>query len=1035
MDLTSARLTGVFQNATAGNWLIRMVAMLVIVFVSLSSMAQTVSVSGVVLDENEMGLPGASVQEKGTNNGVVTGLDGDFRIDVREGATLVVSFIGFVKQEILVGNQSSITINMKPDVSALDEVVVVGYGTMRQEAVTGSVASIGGDVMREVASANITQALQGRLPGVDISQTSSQPGATMQIRIRGNRSLTASNDPLIVLNGIPFAGSIADINPEDIESIDILKDASATAIYGSRGANGVVLVTTKKGFKGQKAKISYSGFHGPRTVFSPYPMMDGPEFLAMREAAGLFENPGASESNDVNTDWQGLFYQTGTMSSHDVNVSGGGEKSTYSFGLGYYHDEGVVPTQQFDRISMRAAIDQEIGSHLRIGFNSNNNFNTTQGSQVGSYGILSMSPLASPFDADGTRRRTISMPMDDTWVGTREVLEELDGQWLNETRTYATYNALYAELKIPGIEGLKYRANLGLDYRQTNNGEFTARGVNSPNPDTESFAAVGNSHNFHWIMENLITYDRIFADKHIVNVTALYANEQNKFYSSRMWARDIAANQFQFYNLGHSDGEIQINPNDQNYQLWGLSSLMGRVMYSYDDKYMISATLRSDGSSRLAPGFKWHTYPAVSVGWNIGKESFMSNVSQVDMLKLRLGYGQTSNQAIAPYATLGGLGIRPYNFGNEAFLTGYFVNSLPNPNLGWEYSETYNVGVDFGFFNNRLTGSLEYYITNTKDILLGVNLPATSGVGSYTANIGETQNKGVELALNGLIFENNDWSWEAGVNIYANRNQLVSLASGQDRDEGNWWFVGHPIDVIFDHQYVGLWQEGDPHRDILEPGGNVGMIKVKYTGGYDDEGVPTRAVGPDDRQILDLQPNFMGGFNTRVAYKNFDLSIVGTFKSGGVLISTLHSSSGYLNLMSGRRNNVSVDYWTPENTEARYPAPGGLASGDNPKYGSTLGYFDASYLKIRTMTLGYNFDNASNWMTKAGMSRLRVYGAVQNPFVLFSPFNRETGLDPETNSFGDQNAAITNAIPSRLLTIGTNAPATRNFIIGLNLTF
>ncbi|MCH7402018.1 SusC/RagA family TonB-linked outer membrane protein [Belliella kenyensis] len=1018
-----------------GIWLKRTIAVFMLAMISWSAMAQSVTVRGVVLDESDLGLPGASVQEKGTSNGVVTGIDGDFQINVQPGATLIFSFVGFVTQQIQVGNRSEITVSMEPDVSSLDEVVVVGYGTMRQEAVTGSVASIGGDVMREVPSANISQALQGRLPGVDISQTSSQPGATMQIRIRGNRSLTASNDPLIVLNGIPFAGSIADINPEDIESIDILKDASATAIYGSRGANGVVLVTTKKGFKGQEAKIRYSGFHGPRTVFSPYPMMDGPEFLAMREAAGLFENPGPSESNDVNTDWQGLMYQTGTMSSHDVNVSGGGERSTYSFGLGYYHDEGVIPTQQFDRISMRAAIDQEIGNHLRVGFNSNNNFNTQQGSQVGLYGILSMSPLASPFDSDGTRRRTIGMPMDDTWVGTRDVIEDLDGEWLNETRTYATYNALYAELKIPGVEGLKYRANLGLDYRQTNNGEFTGRGVGSPNPNTESFAAVGNSHNFHWILENLITYDKIFADKHIVNVTALYANEQNKFYSSRMWARDIATSQFQFYNLGNSDGEIQINPNDQNYQLWGLSSLMGRVMYSYDDKYMISATLRSDGSSRLAPGFKWHTYPAVSVGWNIGKETFMNNVSQVDMLKLRLGYGQTSNQAIAPYATLGGLGIRPYNFGNEAFLTGYFVNSLPNPNLGWEYSETYNAGVDFGLFNNRLTGSLEYYITNTKDILLGVNLPPTSGVGSYTANIGETQNKGVELALNGLIFENNDWSWEAGINIYANRNKLVSLASGQDRDEGNWWFVGHPIDVIFDHKYIGLWQEGDPHRDILEPGGNVGMIKVEYTGDFDSEGVPTRAIGPDDRQILDLQPNFMGGFNTRVAYKNFDLSIVGTFKSGGVLISTLHSSTGYLNLMSGRRNNVSVDYWTPENTEARYPAPGGLASGDNPKYGSTLGYFDASFLKIRTMTLGYNFDNASNWMTKAGMDRLRIYGAVQNPFVLFSPFNRETGLDPETNSFGNQNAAITDAIPSRLLTIGTNAPATRNFIIGLNLTF
>ncbi|KEO75771.1 SusC/RagA family TonB-linked outer membrane protein [Anditalea andensis] len=1035
MELKSAKIIRMVNLKTADNWLVRMTGVLVFVLLSSLSMAQTVNVTGVVLDDDELGLPGASIQEKGTGNGVVTGLDGDFSINVQPGATLVISFVGFASQEIAVGNRSNLRIVMQPDLGALDEVVVIGYGTMRQEAVTGSVASIGGESLREVAAGNVTEALQGRLPGVQISQTSTQPGATQQIRIRGTRSLTASNDPLIVLNGIPFAGSISDINPENIESLDILKDASATAIYGSRGANGVVLITTKAGFKGQQARVSYSGFHGPKTVFSPYPMMDANEFMQMRDAAGLFQNEGASESRDVNTDWQDLFYQTGTMSNHDVSVAGGGEKSTYSFGLGYYHEEGVVPTQQFDRFSMRAAVDQEIGNHLRIGFNTNNNFSTTQGSQVGLYNVLSMSPLASPFNPDGTRRRVINMPQDDTFVLTRDRLNDIDGQWLNETRAYATYNAVYAEVKIPGVEGLKYRANLGLDYRQSNQGEYTGMGINSPNEETLSTAAVGNSHNFHWLMENLLTYDKIFADKHIFNVTALYSTEQNTFYSSRMTGRGMLSDQFQFYNIGLATEEIQINPGDQQYNQWGLMSYMGRVMYSYDDRYMISATLRSDGSSRLSPGFNWHTYPAISAGWNVSKEPFMNNFTNIDMLKLRVGYGQTSNQAIAPYATLGGLGTRPYNFGDDTYAMGYFVNSLPNQNLGWEYSETWNIGIDFDIYNRRLTGSLEFYDTQTRDILLNVTLPATNGVGSYTANIGETQNRGVELALNGLILEKRDWSWEAGVNVYVNRNKLLALASGNQRDESNWWFVGHPINVIFDHRNIGLWQEGDPHRDILEPGGNAGMIKVEYTGGFNDEGVPLRAIGPDDRQILDLQPNFMGGFNSLLKYKNFDFTIVGMFNSGGVLISNLHSSSGYLNMMNGRRNNVSVDYWTPENTGAKYPAPGGLASGDNPKYGSTLGYFDASYLKIRTMTLGYNFDQTGNWMSAAGISRFRIYGAVQNPFVLFSPFNRETGLDPETNSFADQNTAVQGPLPSRLLTIGTNAPATRNFIFGINLTF
>jgi hypothetical protein len=289
-----------------------------------------------------------------------------------------------------------------------------------------------------------------------------------------------------------------------------------------------------------------------------------------------------------------------------------------------------------------------------------------------------------------------------------------------------------------------------------------------------------------------------------------------------------------------------------------------------------------------------------------------------------------------------------------------------------------------------------------------------------------------------VILDNyNGWTWDAGINIYGNRNKLVALASDQERDESNWWFKGHPIDVIFDYEKIGLWNETDPdfkYLDILEPGGNAGMIKVKYTGGYKEDGTPVRAIGPDDRQIRKLEPDFQGGFNTRVAYKDFDLSVVGAFKSGGTLISTLYSSNGYLNMMSGRRGNVKVDYWTPENTNAKYPKPGGITSGDNPKYGSTLGYFSASYLKIRTITLGYNFKQ--EWIKNAGISRLRLYCTVQNPFVMFSPYYDESGMDPETNSYGNENAAVPYSQNlRRLLTIGTNTPSTRNYLIGINLTF
>ncbi|WP_374163725.1 SusC/RagA family TonB-linked outer membrane protein [Arcticibacter sp. MXS-1] len=1001
---------------------------------SVAAYAQTKQIRGTVVDEKNEPLPGATLKAKSGSGSATTDINGKFAMTVRAAEqTLVVSFVGYNSQEVRIEGQGPLSIKMVPSSRSLEEVVVIGYGNQRKEAVTGSVASIRGEAIRDVPAANISQALQGRLPGVQFAQTSSKPGAQMQIRIRGVRSLNATNDPLVVLDGIPFPGQIGDLNPNDIKSVDILKDASATAIYGSRGANGVILVTTNKGQAGQKAKLNYNSFIGAKKLFAPFPMMNGQEYVALRKAAGQYSNS-QDEFDDVNTDWQDLLYRTGMTNSQDLGIMGGTQDGSYNVSAGYYKDQGVIPTQQYSRYSLRAAIDQNLGKLFRVGFTTNNNYNKSEGSNVGIYGVLSMSPIANPYNADGSWKRTIRMPLDEQWSYSRDIVEDLRDKWLSETRAFASYNSAYAEVKVPGIDGLKYRANLGLNYRQSNGGDFTGQGITASNPLTVSTASVTNSHVADWTIENLLTYDRTFAGKHQVNAVGLYSASQNKFNRSRMAAKDIPLESFQFYNLGQAAGEITVAPGDQKYELSGLMSWMGRVMYSYDDRYMISATVRSDGSSRLAPGHKWHTYPAVSVGWNVGRESFMKGLDFVNMLKLRVGYGQTSNQAILPYSTLGLLDTRPYNFGPTAYNTGYFASQLPNPNLGWEYSKTTNYGLDFAFLNNRLSGTIEYYTTKTKDILVPLPLPGTSGVNSVMSNVGSTENKGLELSLNGVILSNkNGLTWEAGINLYGNRNKLTSLASGLPRDEGSWFFVGQPINVIYDYEKIGLWQEGDPFLTQFEPGGNVGMIKVKYTGDYNADGSPVRPVGPLDRQVIKVDPKFEGGFNTRLAYKGFDLSAIGAFKSGGILISTLYSSSGYLNMLTGRRGNVKVDYWTPENTDAKYPKPGGKG-GDNPEHGSTLGYFSASYLKIRTISLGYNFQN-SGWLKKAGVDRLRAYAMVQNPFVLFSPYHDESGMDPETNSLGDENAAVTTTYKPRLLTIGTNAPSTRNYLFGVNLTF
>ena len=998
------------------------------------SLTQQRVITGLVTESDGNPLPGVTVMEKGTTNGTLSDATGNYRITViTANPVLVFSFVGYTSVEVPVGSRSVVSTSLAASEVGLDEIVVIGYGTVKKSDLTGSVASIRGDVMRDVPAANISQALQGRISGVDMSQTSTKPGATMQIRVRGTRSLNASNDPLIVVDGIPFAGSIGDINPSYIKSVDILKDASATAIYGSRGANGVILITTNQGYVGQKAQVSYNSYVGLKDVFAQYPMMNGPEFVALRAARGQYTN-GVDESDDQNINWQDLFYRTGMVTNHDLGVTGGTASGNYNFSVGYYKDQAVIPGQDYTRFSMRGTLDQKVGKLLRFGFITNNNYSINDGNNMGLYGVLSLSPIAKPYNEDGSWKRVIKMPLDDQWTYSREIIEGLGDSWIDRSKAYGSYNTLFSELTIPGIQGLKYRINLGGNFRMSNGGSYTGEGVFSNNATTPSTATVSNSLTTNWTVENLLTYERTFAGKHQVNAVGMYSAEQTMYNRSQMSAKSIPSDAFQYFNLGHASGEKTIDPNNQDYQMSGLMSWMGRAMYSYDNRYMLTATLRADASSRLAPGRKWHTYPAVSAGWNIKNESFMQSVSAIDMLKLRIGYGQTSNQAINPYQTLGRLSTRPYNFGST-FSTGYYVSQLPNSNLGWEFSITWNYGLDISLLNNRISATVEYYVTNTKDILLSVSLPPTSGVSSYMANIGETQNKGIELSVDGVIINSpGGFTWEAGLNLYANRNKLVALASGQERDEGNAWFVGYPIDVIYDYEKIGLWQEGDPYRDILEPGGNVGMIKVKYAGDYNSDGSPVRQIGPADRQIMSLEPNFMGGFNTRLAYKGLDLTAVGVFKNGGKLISTLYDASGYLNLMTGRRGNVKVDYWTPDNTDAKYPNPAGVLSGDNPKYGNTLGIFDGSYLKIRTVTLGYNLANA-NLIRNAGIDRMRLYVTVQNPLVMFSPYHKESGMDPETNSYGNENAATTGTYQRRLLTIGTNTPSTRNYMIGIDLTF
>lgn len=1021
-------------------------------------------VSGIVTDSDGSGLPSVSIQEKGTTNGVLSDISGAYRINLTTAnPVLIFSFVGYTPQEISVGTQTTINLTLQSSEIGLDEVVVIGYGTARKRDLTGSVASVSGEVMRDVQSSSLSQSLQGRIVGVEMTQTSSRPGADMEIRIRGTRSLTASNNPLVVLDGIPFAGSLNDINPSDIKSVDILKDASSTAIYGSRGANGVLLVTT---FRGEavaytKPVVNFNSYYGVKNLMNRYPMMNGEEFLAWRTEAqnnGSTFTLGADEDETLDTDWQDLMFNRGQVTSHDISFANITEGGGYSFGTGYYDETSVLPGQEFQRYSIRGSFDQRIGKHIKVGFSTINSYGIVDGAGIRDVGanplgtILSLTPLTNPYNADGSiKTEQMYINNMDTYFNPL-MISDLGDKWKDQRRNFASYNNIYGEIDI--FDGLKYRINVGLNYRQSNYGNF--RAAKTPyNGDLEkSFANIENAISTNWAVENLLYYDKTFAAKHRIGLVAMYSAEQSERNVSRIDAQDITADFLQFYNLGllTDDGYITIDPRPEynNYYKRGLLSAMFRASYAFDDKYLLTFTYRSDGSSVLAEGKKWHAYPAVSLGWNITNEEFMKSLEWISFLKPRVGYGQTSNQAIDPYQTLGQLSTSYYNFGTRN-VSGYYVSKLPNVTLGWEYSTTWNYGLDFGFLNNRITGTFEYYSQKTNDVLVEQKLPATSGVDRTLVNMGKTQNKGFEFSMNAEVVKNlNGFSWDIGFNIYANRNKILALASGDTYDKGNGWFVGYPIDVIYDFKKIGIWQLGE-ETEVLQyegPTGQVGMIKVEYTGAYNPDGSPIRRIQQgqtltdDDRQILGtLEPDFQGGFNTRVGYKGFDLTVISNFKKGGLLVSALHSPTSYLNMNSGRRGQIKIDYWTEDNPTNAYPKPYGPEVTNHPKYGTTLSYFDATYVKISNITLAYNFKQ--EWLRKVNIDKIRLYVTAQNPLIFASDYYSETGLDPQPNSLSSDTSTQTvvggsdqdRVVKGRIPVVGFNTPSTRNYILGINVTF
>lgn len=1030
-------------------------SLVLIFFQALPAMAQnTIRVTGRVTQENNQPVPRVSILVKGSATGVTADDGGNFEISAPSNGTLIFSSVDFVSQEIQINNRTTITVMLISLERSLGEVVVTGYGSQRKRDVTGSTVSVKGETLNEIKAPNIYNQLQGRAAGVDIVNNGTTIGTGGEIRIRGNRSITGNNNPLIIVDGMAYGGSINDINPETITSVDILKDASATAIYGSRGANGIIIITTKRGKSG-KPVTSYNGYVGVVNAIDKWELFNGQEYAKYKEDARQGQPAYATNPNvtnpyaltpieqtnlaaGVNTDWQDLLLTTGIRTGHDLNVNGGNDRTQYFFGFGYYKETGIMHDQSVDRYTFNVNIDHKMSERIKIGFTSFNTMLYQKRVGTNAYGTaMRIGPLYKPYNDDGTInfQPTIQQGVDNTTINPLTTIGN-DELIKADSRRYQFQHNYYAEIKI--LKDLKFKSTFGFGWSQTLNSNYTGPNItyNSNTNTAGANLSQSNAEGWQYTINNSFEYNRTFAEKHKLTALVLQEIQKNKFRSQQFNGQGVPANYIQDYNFQLVN---TVTPQASGYSESGLIGYMGRVIYSFNEKYLVTATVRSDGASVLAPGHQWVTYPAVSAGWIIDKEDFMSNVKFVSSLKFRAGWGISSNAGINPYQTLGSLNSNFYNYGQGStplvnYVNGYTINTSPNPDLTWEKTTGINVGIDFALFNNRLSGTIEYYDTKTDDILLSKSLPRSNGTNSILTNVGETASHGMEFTISSINIKNkkeSGFTWRTDLNTFYNREKIVALQSGLQQDIGNGWFVGQPITVIYDVKKIGIWQTSEATQATTY-GATPGDIKLEDLD-------KNNSIGASDRQIIgNFQPDFIAGMTNNFQYKNFDLNVVMFGRFGQTVVANYLSADGGANgypfFLNSRVNIHKVDYWTPTNPTNAFPQPD--ASRDGLLYTSTLTYRDGSFIKIRTIDLGYNIPH--NVLSKMKIQSMRVYVSAQNPFILWSPLVRDgLGIDPEGNGTGNtvNSTAGGSPVQTRAITVSMGVPPTRQFIFGVNLKF
>lgn len=989
--------------------------------VSNAAPAQAGKVKGTITDATGMPVIGAAVKEKGTSNGVVSDVDGNFALEVGANATLEISYIGYKTLEVK-ASQQPMNITMVEDAEMLDEVVVVGYGSQRKSDLTGGIASVNAEQLEMVTSNNLLDKLAGQVPGLSITTGNARPGEEQSLRIRGINSLTASNSPLIVLDGIPYNGSLGDIDPEIIESLSVLKDASSAAIYGSRGSNGVILIQTKKGKQG-KAQVTYKGQVGLEQPQSRLNLMDGPEYVRMMQEyyhqkegwtgdqldPMYILNPRERENykNGHETDWQDIVLRNALTNRHTVNITGGTEYTKYSATISNLKQEGVMVNSGMRRTNLSMNIVQDLNSWLQIGVGTQFSDKDIDNNNANYEAAIKMSPYGQFLDEE---RHYVDYPMDQTLFANpmADINATVDNKYRN------LFLSTFAEVQLP-IKGLTYRTNFGYNYRTSFSGSYYGRNTLS-GKNVEGSASISNTHYWDYTWENIVNYN-LQIKKHKIDLTGLYSLQQTSNQTSSQTAQCFVNDDSEYHNMAAGGKNQKVTS--------GLTetstiSYMFRANYNYDNRYMLTLTGRTDGYSAFGANNKYAFFPSAAVAWNISSEDFMETLrdSWLDMLKIRVSYGSNGNQAINSYQTLDRLGVSKYIWGDEGTIAnGSYLgfSSVGNPNLKWETTHSFNLGIDFSLFHDRLSGTIETYVANTKDLLMSRNVPVMNGFQSIMDNIGQTRNKGVEITLNSVNMQNKDFTWTTNLNFFLNRDEIVELRGDGKDDITNKWFIGEPLRVIYDYNVIGIWQYDDPQYVKKEVNGNI------IEGFFNEQGEEIQAgalpgsakledvnkdgkISAADKKVIGSRtPSFLLSMGNRFQYKNISFSFLlnGTFGQWKERHDLNNERWGFI------WNNISgKEYWTENNHNDQYTAL------DYMPYDKHSFYSKVNYVTIKNISLDYHLEK--QWIKALGISDASINISVNNLYT-FSNIDNAVNMDAD-NMF-------------------VTYPTNRSYMFGLNINF